>query len=64
MAAIEWETEETIPAVTRKEATMTNTLTAGQSVKMESGNDEFSEVVPRGKLWDVIQNTRVVERDA
>ena len=52
------------PATTRKEVTETQTLAAGGKVKCEVGDNELSETVPRGKVWDVVANIRIVERDA
>jgi len=63
MAALEL-VEKTTHAVTRKEVTETQTLVAGGKVKCEVGNNELSETVPQGKVWDVVANIRIVERDA
>ena len=54
----------TISETTKKECTESRTLSAGSTVKMEIGNDDLSATVPVGKVWDVIGNVRIVERDA
>ena len=61
----ELELVETItPATVRREVTDIQTLSARGKVKMEIGNSELNEKVPAGKVWDVVANVRIVERDA
>jgi len=61
--AIEFVTTNT-PASTRLEATSTQTLSAGDKVKAEIGEEELDTTVPEGKSWAIILNIRVVETDA
>ena len=42
----------------------TYSLVAGDKLKIEAGEDEFSEVVPDGKKWTVIISMKVEEEDA
>jgi len=63
MAAIEL-TETTTDATTRLEVTETQTLAAGVAVKLEVGKHDLSVTVPAGKVWDLVANIRIVERDA
>ena len=60
MAAIEFEVIE-IPAQVKREATRIKTLSAGDNLKFEVGEDELDEVVPEGKQWQVVLNVRLVE---
>ena len=53
-----------IPAQVKKEVTCQTVLAQGAQVKMELGEDELDEVVPRGKSWTVVANIRIVETDA
>jgi len=62
MAEVEFEVTE-IPAQMKKEATCKKTLSAGDKVKFEVGEDELSKVVPEGKQWEVVLNVRLVETD-
>lgn len=63
MAALEL-TETTTDATTRLEVTETQTLAAGGKLKMEIGQNELNELVPRGKTWQIVANIRIVETDA
>ena len=51
-------------ATARKEVTETQTLSAGQKVKMEIQDAELNETVPEGKVWYVVANVRIMETDA
>jgi len=54
-----------IPTSVKKEVTETqNAVAAGTAVKMEIGESELDATVPAGKVWDVVANIRIVERDA
>ena len=55
---------ESKPAEVKKEVTETQTLQAGGKVKLKVGENELHEVVPAGKVWDVVANIRILERDA
>ena len=52
-----------IPAQVKKETTSAKTLSAGDRVKFELGDDELNEVVPEGKQWEVVLNVRLIETD-
>ena len=56
--------ETVTPEIVRKEITDTQTLPASGKVKLEVGENELDATVPRGKVWDVVANIRIVERDA
>jgi len=59
------EFEETIlQARVKKEVTCTETLSQGDKVKLEIGDHELDEMVPRNKSWYVVGNIRVIETDA
>ena len=62
MAALEF-TENTTPAQVKKEVTCEKTLSAGEFLKAEVGEDELNKTVPAGKQWTVIVNVRLTETD-
>ena len=60
MILVETNTASTV----KKEVTETQTLSAGQKVKMEIQDAELNETVPEGKVWYVVANVRIMETDA
>lgn len=53
----------TLPRVTL-DCASGGTLTAGQRLKAECGEDELDDVVPRGKVWHYHVKIAITEEDA